>query len=230
MFNFFRTEDEAELRTTNKALLKQIKNLNRTIEELQEDLDEQAHETYRSHRMDVRDLEETLEDRDARYERDLTNATEKANQRADDRIEENDKKNQQALVAKDTKIAELQSTVRELELAAEEDTLDVDLQIQEGINEFKEEHSEDVTALQVKLATSMGETKTAQAYASSKDAIIKILTDLVESRGEDVSEMIEFAQETISAVAPTVDLSDISFNVNVPQQQTKNGGEQQKKN
>lgn len=229
MFRIFgSSESESELRTTNKALLKQLKAADVRIENLETELEDQQHETYRSHENYVRDLQEERADAEHRAERRTAERIEEIQEAADERVEEAEAKFEKQLEDKDTQIAELQSQIRTLELAAEEESLDVDLQVQEGINEYKEEHQEEVTSLQVKLATSEGQTKTAQAETKSKDAIIAVLTTQLESRGEDVESMIDFAK----SVAPKVSLDKFQINVEVPAPvtvQQKGGGDQQQK-
>lgn len=212
MFRIFTTETENDLRSTNKALLKQLKAADRINESLQEQLDDQDHETYRSHTLEIRNMREDHEKeiREVRIARDFM--MEKMETETDAKIERAAKENKAALSVKDTKVAELQSEINDLKLAKEEDTLDVDLQIQEGINEFKEEHGEEVSDLQVQLAKSQGETKAAQAETKSKDAIIAVLTAQMKSNHDDVETMVELAGN----LAPKVSLDKFNINVEVP--------------
>lgn len=200
-------------RIANKALVKKVKTLEKALEKAQNDYSDLEHANYRSHEIEIREMREDFSDDINRMEREN-----------DRKIEGAASENKKALEVKGVEIAKLKSEIQDLKLALEESVLDVDLQIKEGVLDYKTEHLKEVTDLEVKLAVSQGETKTAQAESNSKDAIIKVLTDMVEARGGDVTEALEL----VSDIAPNLDLSNLSFNVSAPASQ-KQGGDQKKK-
>lgn len=220
----FGTSDEVELKESNKALVKRVKQLESEITEQREKDDDDYHEIYRENYLKQRKQDESQEDFEHRMER-SSNKSEVRNQDAIEeakRLARNESK--VALSKKEEEVAELKSQIRDLELAAEEEQQETDLAIQEGILEYKEAHLEDVSKLQVKVATLEGEVKAAQADGKSKDQVIKILTDLLEDYGETNSQLVE----TISEVAPKINLEKIGFEVTVPVPAKQGGGEQKK--
>lgn len=228
MFNFFsKSVDTEEVKEVNKALLKRVKEKDQRIEELEEQIEDQENDTYRSHRLDIQQYENRIVDLENRYERRLEAVRVENRDLADEKIEAAEAKNKAAFLAKDNKIVDQTSEIRTLELKLEEDALDVDLQIQEGINDYKSEHQSEVTALEVKVAKLEGDVKAANAESKSKDQIISVLAAVSDSKGDDIDAMIEFAK----TVAPKVNLEKFSINVEVPAPVTvsQKGGDQQQK-
>lgn len=217
-------QDVQEAIEEKKSLQQLLKAERRVNEELREEIADAEHNTYRYHQQDIREANEQVEDAEYRADRKVVVAGYKANDATADAKREARDEFQAKLDKSDAKIAELESTIRTLELEAEESQQDTDLAIQEGILEFREAHVEDVAKLQVKVATLEGEVKAAQADGKSKDQVIKILTDLLEDYGETNSQLVE----TISEVAPKINLEKIGFEVTVPVPAKQGGGEQKK--
>lgn len=218
-------QDVQEAITEKKAATEALKVANRTIADLRETIADSEHKTYRQHRLELRNADEDVEDVEYHADRKVTVAEEKATDAVEDAKRQAKREAKQSLDQADTKIAELKSVVRELELAAEEDEASSDLAIQEGILEYKEEHIKDVTALEVKLAEAKGQTLAAQADAKSKDQVIKVLTDLLEGHGEQVDSLIE----AITEVAPKINLEKLGFEVTVPVAAKQGGGDNKQK-
>lgn len=219
----FGSSDSSELKAVNKSLIKRVQQLESQLTELQEKDADDYHEMVRENYLEQRRVNESQQDFEYRMQRDAK----KAENRNADAIEEAKRlaRNENKIVREklEAEIAALKSDIRDLNLAAEEAQTDSDLAVQEGILEYRESHVEDIFKLEVKLAVSQGETKTAQAESKSKDAIIAVLTKMVEDRGGDVTEALEL----VSEIAPNVDLSNLSFNVTAAAS-PKQGGDQKK--
>lgn len=207
-----------------KAALASLKTANRTIEELREKLEDTRHDRNRANYLDVREVQEAHADDVRSYERELELAGERQQYAVNDAIERTRRENKAELAKRDETIAGLQSDNRELRRKLEEKQANTDLAIQEGILEYQQEHIGEMADLEVSLAKSQGETKTAQAESKSKDAVIAVLTKMVEARGGDVTEALELVAE----VTPNVDLSNLSFNVTAPAAQKQGGDNKQK--
>lgn len=214
MFSFGREESFNDLKVTNKELLKRVREYRDAAEEVEQEHADHVHNLRRSYELDIRAIRERSSDEIRRVERE-----------AELDVEKCDKHVREAQAVRDGEISKLNSKIRDLELQVKERQTESDLEIQEGIQEFKEEHSEEIADLRVKVATLDGKVLAAEANGKSKDIVIEILKKQLDSRGEDMAAIVELAGD----IAPKMDVDAFNFEVNVPVS-AKTGGEQKKQN
>lgn len=219
-------EDASEAKIQIKALTKQVKNLTKENENLREEMEDADHDASRWQRRELREARESAEDAQYSADRQVALAEREAEDSSEDAARAFKKAHKAELDKKDVEIANATSKVRTLELQLKEKGQDTDLAIQEGILEYKEEHMEEVKNLEVKLAVSQGETKSAQAESKQKDIVIKVLTDLLTKAGETNDSLVE----AITEVAPKINLEKLGFEVTVPAAAKQGGGDQKKQN
>lgn len=214
--------DVQELRDEVKLFKNRVKELIRANDDLSEELSDRDHDTYRSHREELREAREKLEYAQASYEKSVAKIRQSCDEACEEIRKEEKAKYDKAKDAMEEQIAELRSSIRDLELAADEEAQDVDLAIREEVLNFKTDHLEDVSKLEVKIAKMEGLIEGSKGEGKANDSLVKALEGIIVSLREDLDSMIDHA----TAVAPKINLEKLGFEVTVPAQ--ARGGEQKK--
>lgn len=224
--------ENKDLKAINKQLRAENDKFEDRLQALRDDHAEYVHDRNRRDELDERARKEEREDElaDINYDhkQELEAVQEEceeqvrdAQENADAEIESAQKSFDEETKRLKTRVAELESEVRELKIKNSEKGEDTKLAIRAATLNAREEAADEINTLEVKLAVANAAVSTAKAEGNAKDIVIKALDKLLGVSEDRTNHQFETLVEKL----PDVELDKFIMNIEVPVTVAQKGGE-----